>query len=104
MTFTESFKTCSDKYFVFKGRASRSEYWWFFLAVWLIDIVLGVVSEHISYLFSLATFIPCISSAVRRLHDTNHSGWWLIVPIYDIVLLVTKGNPGNNKYGPAPVE
>ncbi len=83
-SFGEAIKVCFKKYATFKGRASRSEYWWFMLFVWLISIV-GAVLEGtmgndgaaISGLISLATFLPSLSAQIRRLHDTGRSGWWV---------------------------
>ena len=79
MTFTESVSVCFKKYFVFEGRASRSEYWWFQLIV-TPSFVLSEITESesapISYLFlaiTLFTLIPAVAAGVRRLHDTNRS-------------------------------
>ena len=63
-------KTCFKKYFDFKGRARRSEFWWFALFV-------VIVSSVLSYLAGLAVVIPELSALTRRLHDTNRSGWWV---------------------------
>ena len=79
MTFTESVKTCFQKYIVFSGRASRSEYWWFFL----FALVLGVVTSwipFIGFIVVLALLLPSLSVTVRRLHDTNRTGWWVLLP------------------------
>ena len=51
------------------------------------------------YIFALALMLPTISAGVRRLHDTNHNGWWLLVPIYNIVLLCMPSDEGVNEYG-----
>ena len=92
-TFTEAIKVCFTKYATFKGRASRSEYWWFFLFIWLVALVVIVdygylldnhdLSDSIFVrLFSLATLLPSFAVGARRLHDIGRSGWWmlLIVP------------------------
>ena len=79
------------KYAVFTGRAPRAEYWWFYLATVVIQIPLTIVDEAIgnwsplSTLFSLATFIPWLAVTVRRLHDTNRSGWWLLALFLPLV-------------------
>ena len=76
------------KFAVFTGRAPRAEYWWFYLATVIVQIPLTIVDKTIgewsplSSLFSLATFIPWLAVTVRRLHDTNRSGWWLLHVAY----------------------
>ncbi|MCD8237133.1 MAG: DUF805 domain-containing protein [Prevotellaceae bacterium] len=99
MTFVDSIKTCFNKYATFEGRAKRSEYWWFWLASFVVAYI-----PFIGWLASLAALIPMIAVGVRRLHDTNHCGWWLLCPIYNIVLLATIGDSGANDYGDAPAE
>lgn len=104
------------KYAVFKGRAQRAEYWYFFLFNIIVAIVLGVLTAVVSeklvilnLVYGLAALIPGIAVTVRRLHDTNHSGWWwfiglvpLIGAIWLIVLMVMDSAPGENQYGPNP--
>jgi len=104
MTFTDSIKTCFNKYATFDGTASRSEYWWFMLFLVLGSAAANVVSETLGILFSLATILPSIAAACRRLHDTDRSGWWQliwIVPVIGwiilIVFLVQDTRP--NRYG-----
>lgn len=98
MNFGEAVKTCFQKYFVFSGRARRSEFWWWVLFTVLASIVFGVldvivfsgVAEDIGpfgSLFSLATFIPSLAVTARRLHDTDRSGWWQLG--YIVPLIVT---------------
>ena len=82
MTFGESVSTCLKKYFVFEGRASRSEYWWFQLIVSPSYFISTVFENNIAYIFlgiTLFTLIPAISVGVRRLHDTNRSGFFLLI-------------------------
>ena len=108
MTFSESIQTClRDKYATFSGRASRSEYWWFILALMIFGIVItlvfsllaggfealllnpegflgsgaGLVFVGISGLLYLAILIPSIAVTVRRFHDKNLSGWWYLALI-----------------------
>ncbi len=102
------------KYAVFSGRARRKEYWMFFLFNIIVSIAIGFVSGllggllHISALgivpiiYSLYIFIPSISVAVRRMHDLGRSGWWVIVPIANIIFLFLDSQPGENEYGPNP--
>lgn len=92
MTFGESIGACFSKYATFDGRASRSEYWWWVLFTALVSIAIGVVSETLSGLFSLAVLLPSLAVGARRLHDTDRSAWflllWLIPLVGWIVLLV----------------
>ncbi len=91
MNFQESIKTCFKKYADFDGRASRPEYWWFFLFCVLASIALGIVSATLSTLFSLATLIPSFSVGARRLHETNRSGWWQLlwfVPVIGWIVII----------------
>ena len=80
-------KTCFKKYFDFKGRARRSEFWWFVLFVIIVSSALTFLSAlvpaigYLSLAFSLAVIIPQFAALVRRLHDTNHSGWWALLMV-----------------------
>ena len=91
MTFQESIKVCFSKYFDFKGRAVRSEYWWFALFIFLASLVLSMISNVLSGLFSLGVLLPSIAAATRRLHDTDRSGWWqliVLVPVIGFIVLI----------------
>jgi len=113
MTFSESVSTCFSKYFVFKGRASRSEYWWFQLIVTPSFVISDFTESDISYLFlgiALVTLIPAISVGVRRLHDTNRSGFFLLIGFIPFIgglillfFLIPEGTKGKNKYGADPL-
>jgi len=104
------------KYAVFDGRAGRPEYWWFTLINFIISVVLDVVlrgaaGQLLGGIYALAVLLPSIGVAIRRLHDTNRTGWWLLVSlipvvgwIWIIVLLALAGDGGPNKYGPPPGE
>ena len=76
-------KTCFKKYFDFSGRARRSEFWWFILFMVIVSSILTFFSGfvpaigYVSMVFSLAMLIPELSALTRRLHDTNHRGWWV---------------------------
>ena len=98
------------QYAVFVGRARRKEYWMFIL--WnifvslLLGLVLGVVGlatetnvNGLAGIYQLAILIPSIAVGVRRMHDTAHSGWWLLLPIVNLIFLVRKGDLGSNRYG-----
>ena len=93
MTFGQSISTCFGKYATFSGRASRSEYWW-----WYLFNVFGQNSIF-TILCSLILLLPGISVGVRRCHDTNHSGWWLLCPIYNLVLMLLPSEDSSNEYG-----
>ncbi len=100
MSIQESVMTClKEKYATFSGRASRSEFWWFWLATYIITAIAGLISSTLSYIIGLALFIPSLAVAVRRIHDSEHSGWWVICPIVNIVFLIIPGTEGANKYG-----
>lgn len=91
MTFTDSIRTCFTKYADFKGCASLSEFWWWVLFTIVTNLLLGVFSDALSMLFSLATLVPGIAVTARRLHDTNRSGWLqllVLVPIIGWILLI----------------
>jgi len=105
------------KYTVFNGRARRKEYWMFFLFNLIIAFVLGFIEGLaggpgiIGILYSLAVLIPGIAVSVRRLHDTNRSGWWLLIaliplvgPIVLLVFMFFDSTPGQNEYGEYPKE
>ena len=99
--YTEAFR----KYGEFSGRASRAEYWYFFLFNFVIAGVLGAIegpdTSAISGIYRLIILIPSIAVAVRRMHDVNKSGWFIIIPFYNLILAPSKGTAGDNKYGPS---
>ena len=80
MGFTEAIKTCFQKYVDFSGRASRSEYWWFFLFT-VIARVLTAFIPGVGFIVSLGLLLPSLAATARRLHDTNRTGWWILLPI-----------------------
>ena len=91
MTFGESIKTCVSKYADFSGRAARSEFWWWALFTILISVGLGMISDVVSGIFSLATLLPYLAVGARRLHDTDRSGWWQLIgliPLIGWILLI----------------
>lgn len=85
MNFQEAVKTCLTKYVDFSGRASRPEYWWFFLFLVIVSLVLSYFSEILSGVFSLAMLLPSLAAGVRRLHDTERSGWWMLIVLVPFV-------------------
>ena len=91
MPIVDAVKACLTKYADFNGRATRTEYWWFFLAVLLGSTAASLITLKIYALFSLATLLPMIAVGARRLHDTNRSGWWqllALVPFGVILVLI----------------
>lgn len=108
-----------QKYAVFSGRASRAEYWYFTLFNAIVLIIFVIVDHFtgtadssgfglLTSLYWLASLLPSLAVATRRLHDTNRSAWWLLlglVPLGGFVLLiffVQDSDFGSNKYGPSP--
>lgn len=111
MTFQDSIATCLRKYATFDGRASRSEFWWFVLFVFLASFVTGMFSELASSIISLALLVPNLAVGARRLHDINKSGWfqllWLVPVVGWIILIVwacKKGDAQANDYGALPAD
>lgn len=103
------------KYAVFTGRAQRSEYWFFVLFNFIITFVLGFVEGLVggpgivSLIYSLAVLIPSIAVSVRRLHDSDRTGWWLLIALIPligaiilIIFMVLESTPGQNRFGPNP--
>ncbi|RVT82751.1 DUF805 domain-containing protein [Rhodobacteraceae bacterium CCMM004] len=106
MSFTDAVRTCLRKYATFSGRASRSEYWWFVLFLFLCSLVLGLADQAffgtelvqsapgqvnvsangpLNSIFSLAMFLPTLAAGWRRMHDTGRSGLYLLYPLIAFV-------------------
>lgn len=111
------------KYTVFSGRARRKEFWMFFLFSAIISIFLAVIDEFmgwqfemggdilgfLSTLYYLAVIVPYLAVIFRRLHDTERTGWWVLIAFIPIVgvlvllvFLILQGTRGENRYGPDP--
>lgn len=109
------------KYAVFEGRARRKEYWFFALFNILISLGLGMIDAAtgtfsaeggvglLGGLYALAVLVPAIAVSVRRLHDTDRSGWWVLIvlipligPIVLLVFMALDGTPGDNRFGADP--
>ncbi len=138
MTFGQSIKHVFGNYASFQGRASRSEFWWWYLFTTIVSVILfipampwyfewvGTVSTPdtltvvpalsglatlgivLSLIWTLAILIPTLGVAVRRLHDTNRSAWWLLLwflaccaigPVILIIFWALPSTPGPNRYG-----
>ena len=109
-----------QKYADFSGRAPRAEYWWFYLFYFVVlmfaMIVDSLIGSHLalnygfaSVLVGLGFFIPTLAAGIRRLHDTDHSGWWLLIALVPligaivlIVFFVSGGTAGPNRFGDDP--
>jgi uncharacterized membrane protein YhaH (DUF805 family) len=85
MNFGDAIRSCFSKYASFEGRASRSEYWWWLLFTVLASMAAGIVSDKLSALFSLAVLLPSLAVGARRLHDTNRSGWFLLLWLLPLI-------------------
>jgi uncharacterized membrane protein YhaH (DUF805 family) len=103
------------KYAQFSGRARRTEYWMFFVVSLIISAFLAFIDGRagtggiIGIVYSLAVLVPSLAVTVRRLHDTDRSGWWLLiflVPVIGAIVLlvfaIVDGTPGDNRFGPSP--
>ena len=100
----------------FNGRARRKEYWMFTLFSFIAVLILSQIDEfllqhltgvnyHIlNFSYRLAVLVPTIAVTARRMHDVGQSGWYMLIPIYNFILAVTKGDKGANEYGPDPKE
>ena len=103
------------KYAVFGGRSSRREYFMFFLISFVIafalSFILGIIKAvsnidimFIGGIYQNALLVPSLALAIRRIHDTDKSGWFVLVPFYNVVLLFISGTPGTNRFGTDPKE
>lgn len=118
-----SYLATLKKYAVFEGRAQRKEYWLFVLFNLIIAVVLSFIDRMtgtyspdygmgvLGGIYALAVLLPGIGVSVRRLHDTDRSGWWLLlvfIPILGglvlLVFMILDGTPGTNRFGPNPKE
>jgi uncharacterized membrane protein YhaH (DUF805 family) len=115
MGFGEAISAGFSNYVNFRDRASRSEYWYWILFVIIADAVAGIIDAAldihvVTSVFGLVTLIPNITVAIRRLHDLDRTGWWILIgfiPLVGwIVLLIwycTRGTAGSNRFGPDPL-
>lgn len=117
-SFADVIKTVFNRYLQFSGRARRSEYWYWMLFIIVVSVVLSVVDgivfgfdpsdlAIVGPLFSLATFLPSLGVAFRRMHDTGRSAWWLLIaliPLVGTIILIVwfakRGDEHDNQFGP----
>ncbi|MFD2934865.1 DUF805 domain-containing protein [Spirosoma flavum] len=107
-----NYVTILKKYNDYSGRARRSEYWYFVLINTLVSqslVFLNALLFNGSVLFSwllllvnLAILVPTVAVAIRRMHDVGKSGWYMLIPIYNLILACTEGTNASNPYGPDP--
>jgi len=99
-------------YVNFEGRARRSEYWYFVLFNAIFSVVFELVDNALGFsetgllgsIYSLAVLLPSIAVAIRRAHDVGKSGWFMLIPFYNLYLAVQDSQPGTNEYGANPKE
>ena len=108
----------SLKYLNFSDRSRRKEFWSFVLFRYIINVAIALhkriyVEEFISteeefrytiilFFIFIAFLLPSIAVSIRRMHDVGKSGWYMLIPIYNIILCFTDSEPGENEYGPNP--
>ena len=116
MSFVDAIKSVFTQYVGFSGRARRSEFWYFYLFTILLSIVASIVQRAmtnstngiVTTIIGLAIILPYLAVAVRRLHDTSRSGWWLLIgliPVVGTIILIVfwvQDSHGDNQYGPSP--
>ncbi len=113
MSISDSVVNVLTNYGDFNGRASRSEFWWFFLASFVAYLITGFIDAlvfgfeltdptPISFILQVAIFIPTLTVSVRRIHDHGKSGWYVLMPFYNLYLFIVDGEAIPNAYGPPP--
>lgn len=116
MSFTQSISSGFRRYFDFRTRSSRSEYWWWSLFALLVSVATSILdallfggAEILDTITGLSLLIPGLAVSIRRLHDVDRSGWWFLIVFTIIGILfllywyVRSGTKGTNRYGPDPL-
>lgn len=112
--FVTAVKSAFKNYAKFEGRASRSEFWWFYLFFVIVVFVLsfltpllgraiGGLLSIILIIFYIGTIVPYLALLARRMHDSDKSGWFMLIPFYNLYLAIIKGTDGPNRFGPDPL-
>lgn len=127
MDFATAVVTCFMKYATFSGRARRAEFWWFALFNFGVMLILAVIDavfggphrwmmdgdgpSPVGAIYWLAVFLPSLTVTVRRLHDTDRTGWWVLLQVVPVIgplilvwFLATPGTAGPNRFGPDPLD
>ncbi len=113
MNFGQAISSCLSKYATFTGRASRSEFWWFFLFQCIVLLVAGMISDILYAVAALGLLLPSIAAGIRRFHDIGKTGWLMLIgliPVVNLLLIYWFVQPsdGPNNFGggsaPAPVD
>lgn len=111
MYIVENFVNVLSKFSDFSGRASRAEYWYFILANFILGVILGFVGgmsqnqmivTYVMNAYNVLILVPSIAVGVRRMHDVGKSGWFVLIPIYNLILACTAGESGPNRFGQDP--
>jgi len=119
MGFGEAISTNLSKITDFNGRASRPEFWWWILAIWILNLIVSLISGgwrggsgflwFIGWVISIILVLATLAVGCRRLHDTGKSGWFQLIYLIPCVgwiimifLFVQPGTAGDNQYGPPP--
>ena len=109
MDFQQAVKTCLKKYVEFGGRAGRPEYWWFILAVFVLQLVVSfVLGDIVALLVNLGLLLPQLAAGTRRLHDMGKSGWFQLlwfIPVLGwavMIYFLVQPSAGPNEYGEGP--
>ncbi len=122
MGFIEAVRTCFGKFAGFSGRARRAEYWWFTLFIMIIYLLTTWIDglwtiepdpelvPYVTLIVALLLLLPSLAVSIRRLHDTDRSGWWYLISLVpflgNIILIIffaTRGTNGPNRFGPDPL-
>jgi uncharacterized membrane protein YhaH (DUF805 family) len=116
MSFTDAIRSVFSQYVGFSGRARRSEFWYWTLFQIIVGIVASILDRAVfdrnnaafSAIIGLGLLLPSLAVAVRRLHDSGRTGWWLLIgliPVIGTIILIVfyvQDSQGDNKYGPSP--
>lgn len=108
ITFTDALRSVFSNYFRREGRATRSEFWYWLAFFYVTNVALGLLGlMEIGMVWRLLLIIPTLTLSIRRLHDLDVSGWWVILlmifPLFLPLIGIKKGTEGENRFGPDPL-